>query len=64
GNIYLPFNLEWKRLYLEWKNTTINDDYEFLKSFFNVKSITNLHKKVRKDFSLPISTNEGKFLVK
>ncbi|MBF8998049.1 hypothetical protein IPF31_03535 [Francisella tularensis] len=64
GKITLPFKKEWQRLYLEWQNTTIKDDYEFLKSFFNVKSITKLHKKVRKDFSLPISTNEGKFLVK
>ncbi|MDE4953504.1 hypothetical protein NAI68_13255, partial [Francisella tularensis subsp. holarctica] len=40
------------------------DDYEFLKSFINVKSITKLHKKFRKDYSLPISTNEGKYLVK
>ncbi|AJJ46981.1 type II-B CRISPR-associated RNA-guided endonuclease Cas9/Csx12 [Francisella tularensis subsp. novicida] len=64
GKITLPFKKEWQRLYREWQNTTIKDDYEFLKSFFNVKSITKLHKKVRKDFSLPISTNEGKFLVK
>ncbi|WP_274935660.1 hypothetical protein, partial [Francisella tularensis] len=59
GKITLPFKKEWQILYLEWQNTTIKDDYEFLKSFFNVKCITKLHKKVRKDFSLPISTNEG-----
>ncbi|APD50479.1 type II-B CRISPR-associated RNA-guided endonuclease Cas9/Csx12 [Francisella hispaniensis] len=64
GKIELPFKTEWQRLYLEWQNTTIKDNYEFLKSYFSVKNATKQHKKVRKDFSLPISTNEGKLLVK
>ncbi|MDE5020791.1 hypothetical protein NAI54_10085, partial [Francisella tularensis subsp. holarctica] len=34
--ITLPFKKEWQRLYIERQNTTIKDDYEFLKSFFNV----------------------------
>lgn len=63
GTVHLPFKQEWQKLYGEWQKTTIKNDYEFLKAFFGVTNNTKQHNKIRKDFSLPISTAEGKFLM-
>ena len=64
GEINLPLKKEWQNLKYEWQNSDIKDKDEFLKSYFEFKFNTKQHKKVRKYFSLPVITREGKFLVK
>ena len=47
----------------EWKKTDLEKD-AFLKRFFREPESKSLHEKVRKVFSLPIKTGEGKILLK
>ena len=59
-----PSQKQWKNLFNKWseKPETQNDN-NFLKNFFNTTNHEN-HEKVRKVFSLPIITAEGKLLIK
>ena len=63
NKLTLPVKYEWQKLVDEWKGTNLKDD-AFLKEFFNISSNKNDHEKVRKFFSLPIQTKEGKILLK
>lgn len=63
-HITLPFKAEWKRLVDEWRNTELENDNDFLKSFFKVPSTKLPHQKARKEFALPVKSGEGKFLIK
>ena len=64
GKVYLPYMQEWQNLYDSWIDLNNKEDNNFLKNYFNVSNNTKHHYKIRKDFSLPISSAQGKFLVK
>jgi hypothetical protein len=55
---------EWQNLYDSWIDSNNKEDNNFLKNYFNVSNNTKHHYKIRKDFSLPISSAQGKFLVR
>ena len=59
----LPAKREWQRLVDEWEKTDLEND-DFLRQFFRVSESRQSHEKVRKVFSLPIKTGEGKILLK
>ena len=58
----LPVKKAWERLVDEWKKSTLADD-AFLKKFFREPESKQPHQKVRKVFSLPVKTGEGKILL-
>ena len=61
--ISLPVKKEWEKLVREWEKSESDD--EFLRKYFEGKHKGRQpHEKVRKVFSLPIKTDEGKILVK
>ncbi len=62
-NLTLPVRNEWQRLVHEWEKTNLEDG-AFLRRFFREPESKQNHEKVRKVFSLPIKTGEGKFLLK
>ena len=62
-NLTLPVREEWKRLIDKWEKTGL-EDHDFLKYFFKVPETKPPHQKVRKVFSLPVKSGEGKFLIK
>ena len=62
-NLTLPVREEWKRLIDKWEKTGL-EDHDFLKNFFKVPETKPPHEKVRKVFSLPVKSGEGKFLIK
>jgi hypothetical protein len=64
GKVRLPYMREWQNLYDCWVDCENEKPTEFLKKYFNVTSNTKLHYKIRKDYSLPISSAQGKFLVR
>lgn len=59
----LPVKKAWERLVDEWEKSTLADD-AFLKQFFREPGSKQPHEKVRKVFSLPVKTGEGKILLK
>ncbi len=59
----LPAREEWKRLISAWEKTQLEDNV-FLKCFFKVPETKSPHEKVRKVFSLPVKSGQGKFLIK
>ena len=62
-HITLPAREEWKRLIDVWEKTQLEDNV-FLKCFFKVPETKSPHEKVRKVFSLPVKSGQGKFLIK
>ena len=66
-SLVLPVKKEWKKLVSKWEEKPAKiGDSEFLSCFFGIKESNNKqpHEKIRKVFSLPIKTNEGKILLK
>ena len=61
--LVLPIKREWQRLVDEWGKTDLEDG-AFLRKFFRVPNGKPSHEKVRKVFSLPVKTGEGKILLK
>ena len=62
--LILPVKREWESLVENWSESNSPSDSEFLNQYFNVSSSTKKHEKVRKVFSLPTITSEGKFLIR
>ncbi len=60
--ITLPVKKEWENLVNKWRESEQDDD--FLRKFFEGSQKKQPHEKVRKVFSLPVKTREGKMLVK
>ena len=59
----LPIKADWQRLVDAWRETDLEDSI-FLRQFFRVPDNKRSHEKIRKEFSLPIKTGEGKILLK
>lgn len=59
----LPIKADWQHLVDEWRGTDL-EDTAFLRRFFKIPDNKKSHEKVRKVFSLPIKTGEGKILLK
>lgn len=62
SKVTLPIKKEWERLANAWEKTSLEND-GFLRRFFGEPD-KQPHEKVRKVFSLPIKTGEGKILLK
>ena len=61
--VMLPVKKEWDSLIEQWHDTNLTDD-AFLREFLREPKEKQPHEKVRKKFSLPIKTREGKILLK
>lgn len=59
--IILPAMKDWERLRDEWKKRNGKDASGFLREHFGIKKVHS-HQRVRKQYSLPVITGQGKIL--